>query len=158
MGAWSRSPEVLIPQELQVKAVWRQESKLAGVRAEKECVLWLLHSLPWLQAAESTKDTFAPPRTPFFWCHPALTPAKKFYSETLTGRKSVAFRPMGSFLAAGITDSSALVTGVEEAIGGLWIWSGCRRNWDKSSSGNNMDLASYPLSWPTFLSRQSPIC
>lgn len=77
---------------------------------------------------------------PPFWFHPTQTLAGKHCPETLTGRKSEAFRPMGSFLAAGITDGSVLVKEVEEPIGGLWTGSGCRRNWDKSSSRNSLAL------------------
>lgn len=89
------------------------------------------------------------------------TLAGKHCPETLTGRKSEAFRPMGSFLAAGITDGSVLVIEVEEAIGGFWTGSGCRRNWDKSSNRNSlMTFISDLLSSHSrvLTQKQSPVC
>lgn len=103
-------------------------------------------------------------RGPPFWCRLIQTLAGNFCPEILTGRKSEAFRPMGSFLAAGITDGSVLVKGVEEAIGGLWTGSGCRRNWDKNSSSNSLALVwcsfpNQPSSHRRVLMRkQSPVC
>lgn len=117
----------------------RQSSCEAGEASSEEGKQEVTHSHLVLRSAEAPK-TFLHLREPPFWYHPMQTLAGNFCAETLTGRKSEAFRPMGSFLAAGITDGSVLVKGVEEVIGGLWTGSGCRRNWDKSSHSNNQAL------------------